>query len=139
MDSVLLANLQKVNWSQIQTAVDLGCGTGRIGTWLHRHGIPSIHGVDCCPAMLQRAAAKHVYERLCTADITTCPLPRHAYDLGITVLAACHLPSLGAFYAEGARLLRPGGLFVLLDYHPFFLLRGIPTHFHRASGEPIAI
>jgi hypothetical protein len=29
--------------------------------------------------------------------------------------------------------------FVLLDYHPFFLLQGIPTHFDSATGEPMAI
>jgi len=29
--------------------------------------------------------------------------------------------------------------FVLLDYHPFFLLSGIPTHFPNVDGEQIAI
>lgn len=139
MDSVLLAKAETVDWRQIQIAVDLGCGTGRIGAWLRQRGIPSIHGVDCCQAMLQRAEAKRTYERLCTADITACPLPSHAYDLAITVLAACHLPDLRALYTEAARLLRPRGIFVLLDYHPFFLLKGAPTHFHRATGEPVAI
>lgn len=52
---------------------------------------------------------------------------------------ACHLPDLLAFYAEAASLVRPGGLFVLLDYHPFFPLNGIPTHFKDAAGEPFAI
>ena len=27
----------------------------------------------------------------------------------------------------------------MIDYHPFFLLRGIPTHFDGACDEPIAI
>jgi SAM-dependent methyltransferase len=73
------------------------------------------------------------------ADLTQCPFPSYTYDLGITVLTASHLPDLRALYTEGARLIRPGGIFVLLDYHPFFLLRGIPTHFDRAPGESIAI
>ncbi|MBI4641798.1 MAG: class I SAM-dependent methyltransferase [Candidatus Tectomicrobia bacterium] len=139
MDLALLSTLETVTWQQIHTAVDLACGTGRIGMWLHRQGVAHIHGVDCSPAMLRHAAAKQVYERLDTADITQCPLPSQAYDLGITVLATCHLPNLSALYTEGARLLRPGGCFVLVDYHPFFLLQGVPTHFESPTGESIAI
>lgn len=136
LDVPLLATLKTVNWQAIQRAVDLACGTGRIGAWSHQQGIAHLHGVDRSPAMLQRAAAKQVYKLLGQADITQCPLPGHAYDLAVTVLAVCHLPDLQAFYTEVARLLRPGGFFVLVDYHPFFLLRGIPTHFDRAPGDP---
>lgn len=139
MDLTLLGTLTTVTWKQLHTAVDLACGTGRIGMWLKRQGIAQIHGVDTSSAMLQHAVAKQVYERLVTADITNCPLPSHVYDLGISVLAACHLPELRPLYAEVARLVRPTGLFILLDYHPFCLLNGIPTHFDSATGEPIAI
>jgi SAM-dependent methyltransferase len=139
LDLRLLSRLEAVPWSSIQRAVDLGCGTGRTGAWLRGRGVGRVHGIDCVPAMLERAAAKRVYEQLCRADITRCPLPGRAYDLAITALAACHVRDLGALYAEAARLLQPGGFFVLLDYHPFFLLQGIPTHFDGAAGEPIAI
>src|SRR5919106_6751750 len=108
----------------MQRVVDLGCGTGRIGHWLWQQGIPHIYRVDSSFAMVHQAAAKQVYASLCLADLRQCPFPSHAYDLGITVLTACHLPDLRALYMEGARLLRPGGIFVLVDYHPFFLLRG---------------
>jgi SAM-dependent methyltransferase len=139
MDLALLERLETVPWQECRTAVDLACGTGRLGAWLRGHGVARVHGVDCCPSMLRHAAEKQLYERLETADITRCPLDSQGYDLAITGLAACHLPELGALYAEAARLLRPGGFFVLLDYHPFFLLHGIPTHFKIADGEQIAI
>ncbi|MCJ8283344.1 MAG: hypothetical protein MJK14_27025 [Rivularia sp. ALOHA_DT_140] len=35
--------------------------------------------------------------------------------------------------------LKPGGLFILIDYHPFFLLQGIPTNFDGENGKSIAI
>ncbi len=35
--------------------------------------------------------------------------------------------------------MQPGGVFVIVGYHPYFLLNGIPTHFNRQSGEPVAI
>jgi len=139
LDLDLLAQLHTVPWPQMHRAVDLGCGTGRIGQWLRQQGVSHLHGVDCSLAMARQAATKQVYAAVCLADLTQCPLPSHTYDLGITVLTASHLPDLRALYAEGARLLRSGGVFVLLDYHPFFLLRGIPTHFDRAPGESIAI
>jgi SAM-dependent methyltransferase len=139
MDLSLLTTLHTVPWRHIQRAVDLGCGTGRLGHWLQQQGIIHIDGLDCSPAMVQQASTKQVYTYLCLADLTQCPLPSHADDLGITVLTASHLPDLQALYLEGARLLRPGGVFVLIDYHPFFLLRGIPTHFDRVSGESIAV
>jgi|RhiMetdeSRZDD1v2_1073273.scaffolds.fasta_scaffold414692_2 SAM-dependent methyltransferase len=139
LDLALLADLHTVSWSQIHRAVDLGCGTGRIGQWLRQQGVPHIHGVDCSFAMAHQAVTKQVYAAVCLADLMHCPLPSHTYDLGITVLTASHLPDLHALYTEGARLLRPGGVFVVLDYHPFFLLRGIPTHFDRVPGESIAI
>jgi len=80
--------------------------------------------------MLHQAAATQAYTHLYMADITRCPVPDQAYDLGITILATCHVADLSAFYAEITRLLRPGGFFILLDYHPFCLLQGIPTHFN---------
>jgi SAM-dependent methyltransferase len=139
LDLHLLASLQTVPWAQCRTAVDLGCGTGRIGTWLQGQGITQLHGIDCTPAMISQAAVTQAYTQLCIADITRCPLPDQHYNMGITVLATCHVADLSAFYAEAARLLRPGGFFVLLDYHPFCLLQGIPTHFESATGMPIAI
>jgi SAM-dependent methyltransferase len=139
VDLDVLGQLHTVPGPQVRRVVDLGCGMGRIGQWLRQQGIPDIHGVDCSPAMLRQAAAKQVYAPLCLADLTQCPLRGHAYDLPITVLTASHVPDFRALYAEGPRLLRPGGHFVLIDYHPFFLLRGIPTHFDRDRGESIAI
>jgi SAM-dependent methyltransferase len=139
LDLDLLAQLQTVPWPRMRHAIDLGCGTGRIGQWLRQQGVSHVHGVDRTFAMARRAMAKQAYAAVCLADLTYCPFPSHTYDLAITVLTASHVPDLQALYTEGARLLRPGGVFVVLDYHPFFLLRGIPTHFDRAPGESIAI
>ncbi|HUG14699.1 MAG TPA: hypothetical protein VMM78_06730, partial [Thermomicrobiales bacterium] len=50
-----------------------------------------------------------------------------------------HLPDLRPMYREAARIVRPGGCFVLVGYHPWFMINGTPTHFDRAPGEPVAI
>jgi hypothetical protein len=51
-----------------------------------------------------------------------------------------HLPELTSLYREAGRLLRPHGFFVLVGYHPFFIMSaGMPTHFERTDGESIVI
>jgi SAM-dependent methyltransferase len=139
LDLALLECLGSVDWAASGRALDLACGTGRVGRWLRAHGARVVDGFDLSAAMLQLAPAKDVYAALARAEVTRCPAATRTYILIACGLAACHLPDLGALYREAARLARPGGHFVLLDYHPFFLLNGIPTHFKRTDGEPLAI
>jgi SAM-dependent methyltransferase len=89
--------------------------------------------------MLDLAAARRLYDRLVCADAAATGLVAADYDLAISSFAACHLADLAGLYAEAARLTRQGGRVVLADYHPFMLLKGVPTHFNAPTGEPIAI
>lgn len=139
LDIDLLTRLETIQWSQIKKAIDLGCGTGRIGVWLKAQGVHSIVGVDICEAMLRHATAKGVYKNLIQADITSLSDVSCLYDLGISVLAACHLSNLQALFQEADRIIHADGVFILADYHPFFLLKGIPTNFQRPGGESVAI
>ncbi|MBX3502724.1 MAG: methyltransferase domain-containing protein [Alphaproteobacteria bacterium] len=139
MDLRLLARLQTVDWRHVKHAVDLACGTGRIGVWLRRSGVARLHGVDFTEAMLDGARGKGVYDRLALADIAATGLDGGVYDLATMVLADEHLADLRPTYREAVRLLAAGGRFVLVGYHPFFLVQGIPTHFDRASGDSVAI
>ena len=139
LDLPLLRSLVSVDWGRIAAAVDLGCGTGRIGAWLKEHGVARVDGVDTSSAMLERAGAKRIYDRLVCADAAASGLAGQGYDLAISSFAICHIADLGGFYTETARLIRPGGTVVLIDYHPFMLLKGVPTHFNAPAGEPVAI
>jgi SAM-dependent methyltransferase len=139
MDLRLLERLRTIEWTTVREALDLACGTGRIGAWLRGRGVAGIDGVDLTPEMLERAASRHVYRTLSVADVSSTGLPDAAYDLGIQSLADEHLAELGPVYREAARVTRPGGCFVLVGYHPQFLMAGVPTHFDRAPGEPITI
>ena len=94
-----------------------------------------IHGVDLTPQMMEQASAKQVYQELHVADVASTPLPSSIYDLCMLVLADEHLAELLPAYHEAARLLTPRGNFVLIGYHPFFLMQGLPTHYHRASNH----
>lgn len=139
MDLRLLDRLTTVGWAAVNRAIDLACGTGRIGVWLQAQGVRHVDGLDLTPAMLAQARERRVYEQLSQADLRATGLPAGAYDLAIQVLADEHLAELAGLYQEVARITAVGGWFVLVGYHPHFLLKGIPTHFDRADGKPVAI
>jgi SAM-dependent methyltransferase len=139
MDLRLLERLTTVPWAERRRALDLACGTGRIGRWLKARGVGRIDGIDLTPEMLAQARAKGVYEELRQGDLRATGLPPATYDLVTVVLADEHLRALPPLYREAARLCRAGGCCVLVGYHPHFLMSGIPTHFDRADGSPVAI
>ncbi len=139
MDYPLLARIQAVAWGQLEAVADLACGTGRTGVWLKEHGVRFLDGVDLTEAMLEQARAKGIYRRLSLADLRQTPLSAHSYDLVSVGLADEHLPELLPLYQEAARLVRSEGYLVLVGYHPFFQLSGVPTTFEQRTGEPATI
>ena len=139
MDLFLLDLVEGVDWSSVGTAVDLACGTGRIGAWLAGRGVAAVDGVDLTPEMLRQARRLGVYRTLLEEDMRATSLPADSAEVVVSCLAIGHVPELGPAYDEVDRLLRPGGRFILIGYHPFFLLTGIPTHFQEEGQEAVAI
>jgi SAM-dependent methyltransferase len=139
MDLRLLRRMQTVEWAAGGAALDLACGTGRIGAWLRSQGVETLDGVDFTAEMLERARARGIYRALYERDLRATGLLADSYDLVTEVLADEHLPELDPLYREAWRLTRPGGVFVIVGYHSHFLMSGIPTHFDSAGGEPVAV
>jgi SAM-dependent methyltransferase len=140
MDLGLLETLDSVAWPSVERAADLGCGTGRTGAWLRARGVARLDGVDLTPEMLAAARSRKIYDRLHEADIGATGLDGDLYDAVTTCLVDEHLRDLRPLYREAARLLRPNGAFVLVGYHPYFIMAsGIPTHFDDKPGESVAI
>jgi ubiquinone/menaquinone biosynthesis C-methylase UbiE len=139
MDLHLLDRLKTIDWSVLRLVLDLACGTGRIGQWLKQRCAALIDGIDLTLAMLEVARSKDVYRTLHVADVASTGLPAQAYDVCTQSLADEHLPDLRPLYREVARVTKRGGYFVIVGFHPQFLMAGMPTHFTRASGEPVTI
>lgn len=140
MDLALLERVS-VDWSSARAVADLGCGTGRTGAWLKARGVGEVDGVDISPGMLDSARARGVYRSLREVEVGDTGLEAGAYDHVVSCLVDEHLADLAPLYAEAARLARPGGRFVLVGFHPHFIIAsGMPTHFDDAeSDEPVAI
>jgi ubiquinone/menaquinone biosynthesis C-methylase UbiE len=94
--------------------LDVACGraasTARIAA---RWPDSTVLGLDRSPALLPAQPPAGV--RLARADATALPVADAAVDLVCCVEAALHFPPRRAFFAEAARVLRPGGRLVLTD------------------------
>jgi SAM-dependent methyltransferase len=139
MDLRLLDRLQTVDWSAPRSVLDLACGTGRVGAWLKARCSAALDGIDVTPEMLEVARRRGVYRNLRIADVSNTELPAETYDLCTQSLADEHLHDLRPLYREVARITRRPAYLVLVGFHPYFLMAGMPTHFERAPGEPVTI
>jgi len=134
-----LSERASIDWGAPDRVVDLACGTGRIGAWLKRRGARAVDGVDLTPEMLTLAEEKGAYDALRQGDAGATGLDGGAYGVATMSLADEHIADLAPVYAEAARLLSVNGRFILVGFHPHFLMMGVPTHYENAKGEPTSI
>jgi len=93
------------------TVVDLACGTGDLCRELSAQGLRPI-GVDLSFGML---AAARTAAPLLQGDALSMPLPDGTVDGATCGFALRNLASLPPFFAELARVVRPGGRIALLE------------------------
>lgn len=106
--------------------LDVGCGTGNLTLTASRYAgaAGSACGIDPSPEMIQ-AARKKAERRGVEVDFRVGLIERIAYpegtfDVIVSRLVIHHLPEdlKRKGFAEVFRVLRPGGLFLLADFHP---------------------
>ena len=90
--------------------LDLGCGTGLAGPHV-RARASRLVGVDLSAKMLERAAARGIYDELAEAEVVAYleRSPAHSFDLVLAVDVLVYLGNLEALLRECARVLRPAG------------------------------
>ena len=127
-----------VGTTPFDSMLDLGTGTGRIlqlFEGLYRRGI----GVDASRDMLAVARANLdrnglIHASVRHGDIFNLPLERESFDL-VTIHQVLHyLQSPDEAIAEAARMLRPGGRLIIVDFAPHELDRLREEHAHVRLG-----
>jgi len=101
--------------------LDVGCGTGRLlenaaGRWDGVH----LTGIDASQEMIDEARHKHVDDARYTftkADASALPLEAESTDAAFSTMSFHHWSDQPGGLREVARVLRPGGFFILADMH----------------------
>jgi ubiquinone/menaquinone biosynthesis methyltransferase len=127
--TVLLSYGQDQRWKRKLTALaparegvealDLACGTGDIAYALRARGAETT-GLDITPRMLELAAAKQprgAQPRWVAGDMMALPFASGRFDVVTTGYGIRNVPVLPVAIAEIRRVLRPGGLFLSLDFN----------------------
>lgn len=108
---VSLANVQRG-----ERALDLASGTGDIAIAVAARGATAI-GLDITHRMLQLARAKSTAVSFVTGDMTSLPLQSASFDLVTTGYGLRNVPDLNLAIDEIARVLKPGGRLLSLDFN----------------------
>ncbi len=125
-----------------QKVLDLGCGKGRVSRLALDRGAAATTGVDVSEAMLKAAAAAvpSASARWLKAGARRLPFRDASFGVVVCALMMGHVKDLDVALSEVARVLRPGGVLMLSDFHPYAALRGWQRAFtDAASGRAFAI
>ena len=126
--TVVLSGGQDSRWKKrlvamapgnLRSALDLATGTGDIAYSLHDRGARVV-GLDITPRMIELARAKAAgpaRPSFLVGDMMALPFPDESFDLVTTGYGIRNVPVIGPALAEIRRVLRPGGVFLSLDFN----------------------
>jgi predicted TPR repeat methyltransferase len=102
--------IRKARPRRFRLALDLGCGTGLMGERL-RPFVDRLEGYDISAAMLRKAKAKGIYDRLAKADLQHFSHVGDRADLAVAADVLIYLGALDRIVGAVAGMLAEDGLF----------------------------
>ncbi|TIX10056.1 MAG: methyltransferase domain-containing protein, partial [Mesorhizobium sp.] len=110
MPELLDQAIRSVRPRRLSLALDLGCGTGLMGERL-RPIVDRLEGYDISAAMLRKARAKGVYDRLVKADLQDLVYAGPKADLVVAADVFIYVGALEGIVRTVAGMLAEDGLF----------------------------
>lgn len=110
--------LAELELEPFEDVLDVGCGTGAVLELLHeRYPHKQLTGLDLTPKMIEVACAKQLDNiNFIVGDAENLPFEPQSFDAVLCSNSFHHYPRPDRFFAEAARVLRPGGRLILRDY-----------------------
>jgi ubiquinone/menaquinone biosynthesis C-methylase UbiE len=120
-----------------ETLLDVGCGTGvLLGRIAQRWPGARLHGIDPSRGMLRRARLRLGADvNLVRGEATTLPFRDHTFSIVTSSSSLRYWPDPAAGVGEIARVLRPGGRLLLLDWCGDALRHRLLGHWLGATGR----
>lgn len=101
---------------QPESVLDVGCGTGRLLRRAYRYWPEAqLIGVDPADGMIERAKLLTPNATFYKSMAESLPLKDNSVDLALSTTSFHHWQDQAAGIREIARILRPGGYFMLVD------------------------
>ena len=121
-----------------EQALDLACGTGDIAIALAGSGARTV-GLDITHRMLELGAGRTNKVRFLAGDMTSLPLASATFDLVTTGYGLRNVPDLDAALDEIARVLKPRGRLLSLDFNrpENSLVRGVYLAYLTVVGSTL--
>lgn len=143
----LYQRLDAFQWSG-RRVLEVGCGQGTTLNYLPGHGAHMV-GIDMSAASLRRASEAATAlghgdrVRVVLADAERLPFPDGHFDAAVSIGVLHHTPDTAAGILEVLRVLKPGGLAVVMLYrsgNPKWwatrLLRSVSGWVERVAARP---
>ena len=113
--------LSRMSLSATDHVLDVGCGLGGAARYIAAQFGCRVTGIDFTPEYID--VAQHLTARLGlsaslqfeTASALAMPFEDGSFDAAVTFHVAMNIPDRAGFYAEIARVLRPGATFCIYD------------------------
>jgi demethylmenaquinone methyltransferase/2-methoxy-6-polyprenyl-1,4-benzoquinol methylase len=125
--------VRKVADTNPKTILDIATGTGDLAISFSKLKVEKITGLDISEGMLsvarKKAAAKHISEKIefIQADSEAMPFEDNSFDAITVAFGIRNFETLEKGLAEIYRVLKPGGIFVILE-------TAVPTKFPFKQG-----
>jgi len=102
------------------SCLDIGCGIALGHRWLNGH-FAALTGIDVSAEAVAKAAIDNPDNRYRCYDGGTLPFEADTFDIAFTICVLHHVPPSAwlRFLQEARRVLRPGGIFLVIEHNPF--------------------
>lgn len=103
--------------------LDGGCGEGKLIWYLAHNTSIDIYGIDIYKSIFHKTVLKNSDEKindrvkLMKADICHTDFEDHFFDIVFTNMVLHHIPEPSQVFSEVSRILKPGGKWIMIDFH----------------------